>query len=1303
MADQPQIYSTKTTDLVQSIQAELTDTGWATQPDGAGTALTHLFGRLVQIIAHRLNQTPRQHFRAFLNEAGIDRAVPRAARTELTFTPAPDASAPIQVPARTQVATRPTPTQPEIIFETDEDLTVITAQLAHCFALDRVKYSDRSAIARGDVSGVFAAFRGDDERERVLLIGDDKLFTFDDDNSRRYAIFTLSFTLAQPGDPVADGWRVHWRYWNGAAWTDLSGRVADGTLDLRQNGDVVISALPDDAEPFISPEGAPVWLAARLSGGEARAHLPVVQRIAIRRAIRIENEVTARIDAAVTATQSGTVLGGLDVNASCMPLGAYPVALDAFYLRLDEALTKPGAQVTLDLTLDEIAADLAPLDDADAPRIAWEYFSANGWIRLGESRRGCPELAKRNLQDLGASFDKPKLVTQPFSRRKLVEIKLLKDVNTQDLPESLAGGKVITDIYDQRRYVQIPVPDACAHLPEQDLIHGAYDGVEGFDFRDGTCALTCPGIVRFTLPPPKGKKNPSTTGEDTPLAKAEDKSPAPTEIGGQRGYWLRARLLGGGYTVPQSTSTGLLSGLRNLAANPYVPPLTAPPVLQQITVRYGHFEIAAPPATDPPQTVTRCYSQVDRRRRTHEMELRDGKFFTPFTAATEAETLFLGFSPLDGHSGAPALPPGQWIQLRVNIPGAYIATLRQARIDWSYWDGGRWRPLAVVDGTSAFQRTGVVGFFAPEHHRPSSEFGEPAYWLRAQPATPSHQPRLETLRLNSVSATNAQTVEKEIIGSGDGEPNQVFRLARAPLLPDDVEIEVFEPDQRRERTEDDAGSGFADAVTAEETRSGGEWMPWTPVTSFYAAGPEDRVFVLDCISGQIHFGDGKRGKIPPPGAENVRARRYRVHNADTGNLAENVITVLRNPGVALSAVRSVANLAAAAGGSAVEEVEQVEARGPYRIKNRGRAVTTEDYVWLARDVEGVERAHCLPTYNVRGETQPGWVTVVVTPQTRHARAEDAERRPVPTAALLQQVQQRLQSQALTNLKDRMPDTTQTAPKNAASTEDRTRIGQIPADSSTDNRLKSAQSVKSAFYPDPISDNQSTSIDEDRILVRAASYLEVTVHAAVTPRRLEQADQVRRDVLAQLEAFLHPTHGGPEGDGWQSGRDVYVSEVAAEIEAVDGVDHAQRIDLSCTSQQRQILHVAGEPLKWPLPAGSQVSSVDEQIKLVLSEGLAEDEPVTRLAVYGFNQGDEIEVVTAAVDGDAQAGEARSVAQALSSGIFLRFETPFEFADREAFEQWRAADPAIRSADRQVRLPLHPALLGENRDGVVHLSA
>src|SRR5512139_3933813 len=90
---------------------------WPGKEGTAGRALVQLFGRLGELLTNRLDQVADKHFLAFLDRAGLSLSPPRPAHTELTFESAADGPLVIRVPARTQVATVPSETQPEVIFE----------------------------------------------------------------------------------------------------------------------------------------------------------------------------------------------------------------------------------------------------------------------------------------------------------------------------------------------------------------------------------------------------------------------------------------------------------------------------------------------------------------------------------------------------------------------------------------------------------------------------------------------------------------------------------------------------------------------------------------------------------------------------------------------------------------------------------------------------------------------------------------------------------------------------------------------------------------------------------------------------------------------------------------------------------------------------------------------------------------------------------------------------------------------------------------------------------------------------------
>jgi hypothetical protein len=53
-------------------------------------------------------------------------------------------------------------------------------------------------------------------------------------------------------------------------------------------------------------------------------------------------------------------------------------------------------------------------------------------------------------------------------------------------------------------------------------------------------------------------------------------------------------------------------------------------------------------------------------------------------------------------------------------------------------------------------------------------------------------------------------------------------------------------------------------------------------------------------------------------------------------------------------------------------------------------------------------------------------------------------------------------------------------------------------------------------------------------------------------------QVRSSAVAALERFLHPLTGGSDGQGWQFGRSIYVSEIYQLLDNLPGVDYVVKV-------------------------------------------------------------------------------------------------------------------------------------------------
>jgi hypothetical protein len=78
----------------------------------------------------------------------------------------------------------------------------------------------------------------------------------------------------------------------------------------------------------------------------------------------------------------------------------------------------------------------------------------------------------------------------------------------------------------------------------------------------------------------------------------------------------------------------------------------------------------------------------------------------------------------------------------------------------------------------------------------------------------------------------------------------------------------------------------ADAVQQTINPATGEaeiWIRWHEVSSFHGSGPHSRHYTLDHGTGEVVFGDGSSGLLPPLGTNSIVAN-YRVGVGSAGNV-----------------------------------------------------------------------------------------------------------------------------------------------------------------------------------------------------------------------------------------------------------------------------------------------------------------------------------------------------------------------------------------------------------------------------------
>jgi len=288
---------------------------------------------------------------------------------------------------------------------------------------------------------------------------------------------------------------------------------------------------------------------------------------------------------------------------------------------------------------------------------------------------------------------------------------------------------------------------------------------------------------------------------------------------------------------------------------------------------------------------------------------------------------------------------------------------------WEAWSDDGWVACELEsDATGGLNRDGDIVIHVPRTHTVSVIEAQRAGWLRArvtaaeadQPAYGA-SPMIRSLTAatigGTVDAINAELVDAEIIGSSEGVAGQRFRLKRQPVVPSEAPFTV-------------------------EVSSDEGWQEWARVSDFSASSATDTHFVFDAVSGEVQLGPAVRepdggihayGAIPPKGAQ-VRVRSYATGGGSRGNVARGAITVLKS---SIPFVARVVNRRAAAGGVDGEQIDNAKVRGPILLRTLGRAVTSEDYEFLAREAAPeVARVHCVAA----GEgADAGSIRVLVVP------------------------------------------------------------------------------------------------------------------------------------------------------------------------------------------------------------------------------------------------------------------------------------------------------------------------------------
>lgn len=504
----------------------------------------------------------------------------------------------------------------------------------------------------------------------------------------------------------------------------------------------------------------------------------------------------------------------------------------------------------------------------------------------------------------------------------------------------------------------------------------------------------------------------------------------------------------------------------------------------------------------------------------------DGKRYAPFGKSPQpGDALFLGFdNPLSEKQAQVSLyvwanPPESDADLKrrlietcktqkAELKNREPQALHQ-RIDWRqhysvrtvweyYAESNAWLPLEqVIDETRGLTLNGAVRFLAPDlnQHKQGLATYPDRYFIRCRLERGHFDcpPQILGVAINAIPAHHGSAKVTVELGESNGRAGQLFQLQPTPIVPGSTHVFIKEGRKKEE---------------------------WREALNWDRVGPHDRTYMLAPETGQITFGNGMHGRVPPAGAKILA--QYQIGGGVAGNVAADVLTKcseikdieIAQPFAAsggaagnvaadvltkCSEIKDIAQPFAASGGAAAESLVEAMGRANAWLRDTRRAITLTDFEQLALKTPGVPvaRAHALTDHHpaLPGLPALGSVTVVVVPQC-------ADPIPEPGPDMLRAIKQYL---------------------------DRRRL------------------VTSELY------------------VIGPKFITIAVQARLHTSSDIDAPQLIAQARARLETFFHPLHGGPDAKGWPMGRDLYRAEIMARLNAIPGVKYVDEVTIQVEAE------------------------------------------------------------------------------------------------------------------------------------------
>jgi hypothetical protein len=1088
---------------------------WKPASSDPGQALVQIAARYAEALVQRLNQAPDKNKLAFLDMLGQQPSPARASRAPIVFQLAAGVASG-SAPAGTEIAAPPPPgSNQQVVFETEKETGVSAGKLSQVFSFwpGRDEYIDHSTdYLAGNQVNLF---------DNTLLTGVPHILYLAHSillNLSGNVVLSVEFQLTHPSsDPL----EIEWEYWDGKIWRgfvqinpDCQPQAIDpndGTNGLTSSGSIRLSAGATKGNTTAVNGITAYWIRGRLDQTlppDPRKRLPEVENIRI--SSLVSKSLTGRLTGLAAQAQAAT--GPMLLFHKFAAVTPNTTLNGSLVNEAGQALA--GAAVVIsdpDPSNTDFGKITATTGNDGTFTAIINDFGTNKTLQFEVTFFSVTASTQITVPSVNYSIQLTlKVSGLGFDKAYSDGTKL--DTSKPFLPFGAQPQPGTVFYFNSAEVFTKPGARFRIYLPKtaalsDQLRNQSATSIHGIDhlvvweYWDGRQWTTLPSLPAIGT---------QTVSSDFTVSEVLDfRVPldlAPVAVNRDMDLWMRARLVSGGYGFTQLMS--FQTGAH--ANNNFTVMVTQPPMLASAALGYawqfGPFH---------PDTAL-TFSDFLYQDHTYEATW-PGASFLPYQRTQDlTPTLYLGFDKK---------PPTADLGIFFDIVEQASASAPPAMF-WEYWDGFQWSVMPIEDETGNLTAPGILSYVAEDDSAPLARFGTALYWLRGRLKEdgPPLLTAITGIYPNAVWAQQRRSYQDVAIGTATGQPGEIFQVVQIPVIPGE-RLEVQELSGARANVEWrlvalDVSKGDTGFVRDLEAQLGKE-------------GPAS-----DIVEGDLRLKRNKQKLV-----SEVWVRWYGQRNLFLSRPNDRHYAIDRARGLVFfgdgSKGRSLPQ-------DAQVVLRQFQSGGGTEGNVAARTIT--QLLGAISGVQSVFNPHAAEGGS-DGETLPAFrerAPASVRARGRTLTAGDYE-------AMVREA-----SSAVAVVKA-IPN--------------RNPVGRLLPGWLTIFIIPDSKAPRP--YPSKgMRDEVLTYIAErapaglvasGRINVTGPLYHPLDISAVFVPVDESEAGSVETAAAKALGDFLHPLYGGPSSNGWDFGRGVYLSDVAVVLESVQGMDHAESIELLVNNQ------------------------------------------------------------------------------------------------------------------------------------------